>query len=272
MELEPSNIPKLTLFWRRFSKSHAGAKVGEWLKLAKLAMCMVGGSVEDERTFSALAFLKNKQRNALNVHLELCVRFKTQRFFQLENFPYEAAIQHWVEVKKRLGGDVPKKKKAKASLDSEEGLTSSSSSSSDDGDGDDMLPISALVAITAPSVTTPATPAHVVPKHTTLQKRPVPVVRTALPKPSSASHFFLPTAPPTPTPAPPTPTPAPPTPTPTPPTPAPPTTPAPLTPAPLAAPLPMGNSSAAHDGSSGSRPITEEVIFERLLIASFRDR
>jgi hypothetical protein len=105
--------------------------------------------VEDERAFSALAFVKNKQRNALNVHLELCVCLKTQHFFQLEDFPYEAAIQHWAEVKKRYGGEAPKLKRAKASLGSEEGLASSTSSSDDDdGDGADMLPISALLAIT----------------------------------------------------------------------------------------------------------------------------
>jgi hypothetical protein len=90
MEQESGNIPKLTLFWRIFSKIHGAPRVSEWLKLARLAMCMVGGSVEDERAFSALAFVKNKQRNALNVHLELCVCLKTQHFFQLEDFyfPY----------------------------------------------------------------------------------------------------------------------------------------------------------------------------------------
>jgi len=42
----------------------------EYYKLAQVAIVQVLGSVEDERCFSSLAFLKNKLRNSLDMHLE----------------------------------------------------------------------------------------------------------------------------------------------------------------------------------------------------------
>jgi hypothetical protein len=38
-------------------------KLSEWLKLVELSMAMVLGSVEDERCFSNLSFIKNKLKN-----------------------------------------------------------------------------------------------------------------------------------------------------------------------------------------------------------------
>lgn len=53
---------------------------------------MVGGSVEDERCFSNMNFVK---RNRLDQHLELCIRMRAQRMFTLDTFPLAAAVQVW---------------------------------------------------------------------------------------------------------------------------------------------------------------------------------
>jgi hypothetical protein len=44
----------------------------EWVKVAELVMVMVPGSVEDERMFSTLEYIRYSQRNRLHVqHLTL---------------------------------------------------------------------------------------------------------------------------------------------------------------------------------------------------------
>ncbi len=50
-------------------------KVNEYIKVAEIVMVQVLGSVEDERTFSNLAFMNNKLHNKLTTHLDLCVMF-----------------------------------------------------------------------------------------------------------------------------------------------------------------------------------------------------
>ena len=66
----------------------------EFAKLAKIAIVQVLGSVEDERTFSSLSFLKNKTKNKLdNAHLSLVVSMHAQEVYTLEDFPYDACFQ-----------------------------------------------------------------------------------------------------------------------------------------------------------------------------------
>jgi hypothetical protein len=47
----------------------------------------VMGSVEDERTFSILNYMKSKVRNNLDKHLDLVVRMFGQSFYDLKTFP-----------------------------------------------------------------------------------------------------------------------------------------------------------------------------------------
>jgi len=48
-------------------------KLSEYKKLVEIAMVRVLGFVEDERTFSNLTFMKNRLRNRLTTHLDVCV-------------------------------------------------------------------------------------------------------------------------------------------------------------------------------------------------------
>jgi hypothetical protein len=63
------------------------------MKIAELAVVTVFGSVEDERTFSTLSFIKNKLRNRLSTHLPLVVGMHAQEFYGIEDFPYDAAYE-----------------------------------------------------------------------------------------------------------------------------------------------------------------------------------
>ena len=63
---------------------------------------MILVSVEDERVFSALGFLKSKLRNKLDKNLESCLRVYTSRY-DVNTFPYQKAIEIWKKRCKRRG-------------------------------------------------------------------------------------------------------------------------------------------------------------------------
>ncbi|GLC69478.1 hypothetical protein PLESTF_000835100 [Pleodorina starrii] len=71
--------------------------ISEYVRLTQLAATMVpGSSVEVERTFSVMSYIKNKQRNRLpQPHLSACIRRKLQEWYGASNLPYTAALQHW---------------------------------------------------------------------------------------------------------------------------------------------------------------------------------
>ena len=61
--------------WRTLSPSrHLRKLISKYFKVAKIGVCLVLGSMEDERCFSNLKFLKSCQRNRLEKHLLLVVR------------------------------------------------------------------------------------------------------------------------------------------------------------------------------------------------------
>jgi hypothetical protein len=64
----------------------------EYFRLATMALTLVLGSVEDERAFSTVSFVKGKLRNKLVEHLPLCVKMFTQKFYTLRNFPYQEVV------------------------------------------------------------------------------------------------------------------------------------------------------------------------------------
>lgn len=60
-ELRRGVMNPVTRLWRKLvGNPLIRTKMGEWLKLAKIAIVIVIGSVEDERTFSNLSFIKSK--------------------------------------------------------------------------------------------------------------------------------------------------------------------------------------------------------------------
>ena len=67
----------------------------EFIKLAEIVVVHVIGSVEDERLFSSLKFLKSKLRSSLMKNLEVIVGMFSQRIYTLDNFPYQKVFDDW---------------------------------------------------------------------------------------------------------------------------------------------------------------------------------
>jgi hypothetical protein len=68
------------MMWRHLSGPFGVASFPEYIKLAKIALTTVGGSVEEERTFSALNLMKSLTRNRLQEnHLNCTLRAMTMR-------------------------------------------------------------------------------------------------------------------------------------------------------------------------------------------------
>ncbi|GFH07146.1 uncharacterized protein HaLaN_01907, partial [Haematococcus lacustris] len=56
----------------------------------------VPGSVEEERSFSAMNFIKDKRRNSLSANLSSTLRVYHDKTFTLKTFLYNEAIDYWM--------------------------------------------------------------------------------------------------------------------------------------------------------------------------------
>ena len=94
---QPPHCQKRAAFWRELCfDAQFKVNCSEYLVLAELALVMVPASVEDERLFSAMNFIKNDLRNSLkNPHLTAAVRLFFSRQFTVETFPYMEALKAW---------------------------------------------------------------------------------------------------------------------------------------------------------------------------------
>ena len=75
-------------FWHTVSSSvKLKCSLSEWLSLANIALVQVPGSVEEERLFSKLAFIKDERRNRLlSDHLNACLVLAIQRMWAFRDF------------------------------------------------------------------------------------------------------------------------------------------------------------------------------------------
>jgi hypothetical protein len=67
----------------------------KYIKLVEIVVIQVLGFVENERTFSTISFIESRLQNQLSTHLNIFIRFYSQLFFILQNFPYDQAIAKW---------------------------------------------------------------------------------------------------------------------------------------------------------------------------------
>jgi hypothetical protein len=79
----------------------AGDRLKSFMPLLSIYMVIVGSSVEDERLFSAMNFVKSVVRNRLSDNLEACIRAKVQTQFTRYNFPYMEALELWLQKPRR---------------------------------------------------------------------------------------------------------------------------------------------------------------------------
>eukprot|EP00798_Chlamydomonas_sp_ICE-L_P028154 gene28154-biopygen32112 len=89
------------MLWQHLSASASAVTFPEWIKVAKIALTMDGGSVEEERTFSVMNVIKCLTRNRLQEHnLNCTVRAFTMRgLFPAHAFMFEEAFKHWTVVR-----------------------------------------------------------------------------------------------------------------------------------------------------------------------------
>ena len=99
----PHEEGSTTKLWTELKQSTLlSEEISEYFKLADLCQTMILGSVEDERVFSALGFLKSKLRNKLDKNLESCLRVYTSRY-DVNTFPYQKTMEIWKKRCKRRG-------------------------------------------------------------------------------------------------------------------------------------------------------------------------
>jgi hypothetical protein len=92
----PLNLNPVTWLWHMISSFRILChNPPEYFMLAKIGSIIVWGSVEDEKCFSILKFLKSSLCNRLGVHLPMVVKIFQHKFFILANFPYKEAIESW---------------------------------------------------------------------------------------------------------------------------------------------------------------------------------
>jgi hypothetical protein len=70
--------------------------ISEFARLAELVIAIPVCSVENERVFSVLKYIKSPIRNKLTVHLNTAVRMFAQSSFTLEDFDYDKAFEFWM--------------------------------------------------------------------------------------------------------------------------------------------------------------------------------
>ena len=104
-DVESSGMSRLTLLWQSLHENGTMRDLcSEWFVLAEISIVLVAGSVEDERRFSNLKWLKNELRNHLGEeHCELVVRMFVQYAYNMKTFPYESVLASWVAAKSRRG-------------------------------------------------------------------------------------------------------------------------------------------------------------------------
>ncbi|KAJ9531111.1 hypothetical protein QJQ45_000890 [Haematococcus lacustris] len=85
-----------TKLWRYLAgQPITKADILEYIKPAELALVMTPGLMEEERMFSAMAYLKVDTRNRLQeCHLNVCARVFSSNQFNLDTFPDERAISN----------------------------------------------------------------------------------------------------------------------------------------------------------------------------------
>lgn len=102
--IRPMEVNPFTSIWRTISANGLlSHNLSEFIKVAEIACVQVLGSVEDERTFSTLSFIKNKLRNRLTTHMELTVAMFAQKFYTIEDFPYSVCFAAWQAARPRRG-------------------------------------------------------------------------------------------------------------------------------------------------------------------------
>jgi hypothetical protein len=92
---KPVEYGAITRLWTKLGESqYLQENMSEYFKLAYLCQTMILGSMEDERIFSSLLFLKSKLRNKLDKHMGTCLILYVTKY-DISNFPFDRALALW---------------------------------------------------------------------------------------------------------------------------------------------------------------------------------
>ncbi|KAJ9506739.1 hypothetical protein QJQ45_006068 [Haematococcus lacustris] len=94
-DVQEQRTPLLSEFWKKLHASMA-SQLSELCKVATLLTVTVPGSVEEERSFSAMNFIKDERRNRLGANLSSTLRVYLDKTFTLKTFPHKEAIDDWM--------------------------------------------------------------------------------------------------------------------------------------------------------------------------------
>ncbi|KAJ9516367.1 hypothetical protein QJQ45_011025 [Haematococcus lacustris] len=90
---------------RRYSAYYL-LQLSEFCKAATLLIVTVPGSVEEERSFSAMNFIKDERRNRLSANLSSTLHVYLDKTFTLKTFPYKEALDYWMAGAPAKGRDL----------------------------------------------------------------------------------------------------------------------------------------------------------------------
>jgi hypothetical protein len=93
--------------WQRLgSNGILEERLSKFLELIEISIVITLGSIEDERTFSTLTYIKNKLKNHFTIHLDMVIRMHVQKFYFLSIFLFYIAIRDWQTSKHRYCVDL----------------------------------------------------------------------------------------------------------------------------------------------------------------------
>jgi hypothetical protein len=87
-EADEEKHPAVRLWHALNTVPNADTLYSETLRLAKVGMTLIGTSVENERAFSVMTFIKNCLRATCTTNMSLCLRMKLQNEFEHDSFPF----------------------------------------------------------------------------------------------------------------------------------------------------------------------------------------
>ena len=104
----PYNVNPMSKLWQKLRQKLGCnglllSKLSQFMYLAEIAITTILGSIEDERTFSSLKFIKSRLRSQLEGNLDTVVHVFSQGYHNLESFPYTDAYNHWGTTKEWQG-------------------------------------------------------------------------------------------------------------------------------------------------------------------------
>jgi hypothetical protein len=92
---KPIELGAITILWTKLGESeYLEENIFKYFKLEYLCQTMILGSMEDERMFSSLSFLKSKLMKIIDKHMDTCLRLYLTKY-DINTFHFYRALYLW---------------------------------------------------------------------------------------------------------------------------------------------------------------------------------